>query len=778
MKDNSKFVEGVLDFQEDVQGEEIMNRIMSNYEEEVTKAPLHISCVPHLEDELRHGHQLNMDNDSSNFKGLKGFTGKDLLEYEQFVNSQGLDIQIDPYKQGFCFDQTQEKVTEASNLLENYNTGSNTKASKRASSLNHEVRDEKFLRNYAKIHKPKERNGVKNIRKVAMKMIKSGLTNIKSFKKLNKTGNFFRQKKYQDLFQTAAKNYGFIIKEPERNKRSKSVLTKKKLEGTLSVNSINNSGFKNNHIPAQMNIVCDFHKGNAIRYKYLQEHLRRVDQQNKTYIRRKISPFLIQKEKYNTLDYHKPNKKGVKLAKTPNIAADDKEEEYNIDEKHEDESFDRLESCEEIKNSIYDDNHFSKTQQNFHKKIDECLNMASNPSLNHISKDLSQNKKALIISGIQKKRKTITKLISEKNKTVSKDKETKKEDKVYTNVGKPQRKSNSMIPNKNLRNEKFQYQTNLPYQNGPNGWEEKAPTTVNFGKKKTLINRMNIGDLPHFEKKKAFMHIEITPSPKKYVKKESKIYISNNPGISRMEKKNQNETRNLSNTHNFHADSLKTQDLYSKQKEISHLSINTPAKSSPLKIIESKNLFSGALSTVYKDSKENIRTTIPSPLRTYMQSKMIIQSRKGIKRAKKATYEISQKHSITLNKSKNMNDLCPKCGKVPCCGKNTCQNNIDIIKAGFLGKQNRMKRVMKVINKDFKDKCNIMERKHRANIHKLDNKSKSNVPKLFKSHVNDVLFKAKRTNKAEHVSESPFVAMLETIDQQRLLSKADARVKL
>lgn len=75
-----------------------------------------------------------------------------------------------------------------------------------------------------------------------------------------------------------------------------------------------------------MNMVWDFHKGNAIRYKYLQEHLRKVDQQNKTYIRRKISPFLIQKEEYNTLDYHKPNKKGVKLVKTPNIAADEKEE--------------------------------------------------------------------------------------------------------------------------------------------------------------------------------------------------------------------------------------------------------------------------------------------------------------------------------------------------------------------------------------------------------------------------------------------------------------------
>ncbi|CAI2383939.1 unnamed protein product [Moneuplotes crassus] len=700
------------------------------------------------------------------FQGIQEFTKYDFDQYERYINSQGLDIRIGPYNQGFLMDRMSGDKTHSTQLA------SSTKKSKRNSSLIMKNNAEKFIGHLTNFQKTRERNAVNEVRWIGMKTIKSGGTKNSNFYQLNQTTHLFKQKNHQELCQTSDNTQEFIGKVNEANKRSRSALSKGKLEGTLCVMGLNNSGFASTHVPEKMNMVCDFHKENAIRYKYLQEHLKKIDQKNKTKMRRKISPFWVQSKKYNSLECKKLSLKGDKLIRTPNVCTGEKNEENEALENHLDRSLDREESRRGIQNSIYNETadyetQFSKTQQNFHPKMNECLNLSSNHNSNLISKDLTVRPKPLGVTEIKRERKTVSRL--QKGKASALGKKIRNNEAIHTNVLIPQRKSNSMIP----KDEKFQYQRAHSNYSGSPELKERAPEISNLNKK-TFISHMNIVDLSQFEKKSAIMHVEITPSKKAV--KESTLQIKNTNDIALIDSHNKRSTRNKAETQTFNGSSFKT-NAKNKIKGISHFSIHTPAKSSPLNIIESKNLFPGALSTVYKDSKENSSTTIPSPLKTFLQSKLIQESRKCAKKTQEIKVKIIHKQHASFNKSKNKNELCLKCGKVPCSQKNSCQNNIKIIKAGYLGKQNRMKRVMNIINKDFTDKCSMMAKKHKFHQN-LPHKPKPAPSRLFKQpNIKHILSKVKNRH-TNLPAKGSSATIVDSIDQNRLVIKANATVKL
>jgi hypothetical protein len=103
--------------------------------------------------------------------------------------------------------------------------------------------------------------------------------------------------------------------------------------------------------------------------------------------------------------------------------------------------------------------------------------------------------------------------------------------------------------------------------------------------------------------------------------------------------------------------------------------------------------------------------------------------------------------------------------------------NIDIIKTGYMGRQNRMERLMKVINKDYTDKCIILKDRQEIQVHNNNQKWSKDVKSAFKSYK-DVLFATKPNLpnfKHKKTSLSPINNMFNNISPDRFHSKADSQ---
>lgn len=267
---------------------------------------------------------------------------------------------------------------------------------------------------------------------------------------------------------------------------------------------------------------------------------------------------------------------------------------------------------EELKNSIYNDsvaeeNFISKTHQNFHQKMTQPV--STNPSNELYSKMSSNIPVPNQVQKIKSKEwnpaqsKFQFSQISAEGHSPPRIKELREDWKVVTKARRPTGKSNSMIPNPRWRNHKLQYQSTVSYQNGSFELENQRSESSLTQDKKSFFSNVNIVDLPQVDNR-AVMHIEITPSHKKYLQKESKIWIKGNYEISKVEVFHPKDTRNPAYSPFVNTRTLKT-NISSSASKNQKLALNFPVKSTPVKISESKNLFAGALSTVYKDSKEN-----------------------------------------------------------------------------------------------------------------------------------------------------------------------------
>jgi len=85
------------------------------------------------------------------------------------------------------------------------------------------------------------------------------------------------------------------------------------------------------------------------------------------------------------------------------------------------------------------------------------------------------------------------------------------------------------------------------------------------------FTHLNVSELPSMEQTRGVINVEITPANKRFVKKESDIYIRNEAAMSKMENKIIQGTRNQSHIPFLHKNSTKNAMTYSGKGKTSNL---------------------------------------------------------------------------------------------------------------------------------------------------------------------------------------------------------------
>ena len=108
-----------------------------------------------------------------------------------------------------------------------------------------------------------------NVKKVAMKFVKTGILDLSSIQSFNKTSSFsFKKSSYDSTFMSK-KPHTYLSKQNEFSKRCKSVSTKQKLNSILSIMKIKESAKDSSPSSKKqmLNLVSDFHKSDGMRFK-------------------------------------------------------------------------------------------------------------------------------------------------------------------------------------------------------------------------------------------------------------------------------------------------------------------------------------------------------------------------------------------------------------------------------------------------------------------------------------------------------------------------------
>jgi len=117
------------------------------------------------------------------------------------------------------------------------------------------------------------------IRKAAINYFKTGVMDLNNINKFNHTTDFGFKRTFEELKGSKKPLFQQAMHSKEYGKRSKSVVSKQKLNNILSVMGINGAASPNGNNEAinMIDLVSDFHKPKSLKFKFLKNTLSLMD---------------------------------------------------------------------------------------------------------------------------------------------------------------------------------------------------------------------------------------------------------------------------------------------------------------------------------------------------------------------------------------------------------------------------------------------------------------------------------------------------------------------